>query len=97
MRLTYLILVCVLVSLWLTGRVLQRFGVRWGLWFSLLGGMLLRLVASLVFAWTAVGAAERGGVWFGALAVALGVLALAGFALLALLTWGWLKYRNAEE
>jgi hypothetical protein len=54
--------------------------------------MLARLGASLVFAWTAVQAAERGGIWFGALAVAMGVLALAGFALLGLLTWGLLQY-----
>jgi hypothetical protein len=60
--------------------------------------MLARLVASLAFAWTAVGAAEHGGVWFWALAVALGVLALAGFALLGLLTWGLLKYGiDADE
>ena len=78
--------------------MLQRFGIRWGAWFSFLAGMLARLVASLVFAWTAVRAAERGGIWFGALAVALGVLALLGFALLGFLTWGSLKYGiDAEE
>ena len=87
-----LILFCVIVSALLTGWVLQRIGNRWGAWFSFLGGMLARLVASLVFAWTAVRAAERGGVWFGALAVALSVLALGGFALLGFLTWGLLKY-----
>jgi hypothetical protein len=54
--------------------------------------MLARLGASLAFAWTAVRAAERGGVWFGALAAAMGVLALSGFALLGLLAWGLLKH-----
>jgi hypothetical protein len=97
-RLAGLILFCVFVSALLTGWVLKRFGNRWGAWFSFVGGMLGRLVASLVFAWTAVRAADWGGVWFGALEVALSFLALAGFALFGFLTWGLLKYGiDADE
>lgn len=92
MQLAGLILLCVIVSALLTGWALQRFGIRSGAWLSFLAGMLARLGASLVFAWTAVQSAERGGIWFGALAVAMGVLALAGFALLGFLSWGLLRY-----
>jgi len=41
---------------------------------------------------TAVRAVQRGGVWFGALAVAMGALALGLFTVVWLLAWGLLKY-----
>jgi hypothetical protein len=50
---------------------------------SFFAGLLAKLAGGLVLAWTAVGAAERGGVWYGALAAALGVIALGMLALSA--------------
>lgn len=85
----------VIVVLLTAGFLLRRFGVEWGSWLSLLGGMLARAIAGVVFAWTAVRASERGGVSFTALAVALGLLALADFAMIAAMTWAIASSRNA--
>jgi hypothetical protein len=91
-RLAALILFCLVVGALLVGSVLRRLGVARSALISFVAGLLLRLGAGLVLAWTAFGAAERGGVWFGALAAALGVLAVGTLLLVGFLAWGLLKY-----
>jgi len=91
-QLTGLILLCVFLSAGLTGWALQRFGFRSGKWLSLLNGMVARLAAGVLLTLTAVRAVQRGGVWFAALAVAMGALALGLFTVVWLLAWGLLKY-----
>jgi hypothetical protein len=92
-----LVLGGVIIVLLAAGFVLGRFGVEWGSWLSLLGGMLARVIAGVVFALTAMRAAERGGVWFSALALVLGLLALFDFAILAVMTWGLVKFGPNPE
>jgi hypothetical protein len=87
-----LILFCVIVAALLAGWTLRRLGFAWGVWLSLVAGVLARVVTTVVFSVLAVRAAERGGIWFAALALASGVLALATLAFAGLLTWGVLKY-----
>ena len=87
----------VIVVLLVAGFSLGRFGVAWGSWLSLVGGMLARAIAGVVFAWTAFQAAERGGVWFSALAVVLGLLAVFDFAMIAALTWALVKSGPTPE
>jgi hypothetical protein len=97
-RLGALILLCVIVGALLVGSVLRRLDVAWGALISFFAGLLAKLAGGLVLVWTAVGAAERGGVWYGALAAALGVLALGMLALVGFLAWGVLKYGiDAED
>jgi hypothetical protein len=91
-RLAALILLCVVVGALLVGSVLRRLGVAWGALISFSAGLLARLAGGLVLAGVAVRAAERGGVWYGALAAALGLLALGMLVLVGLLAWGVLKY-----
>ena len=59
--------------------------------------MLARMIAGVVFAWTAIRAAERGGIWFSALAVGLGLLAATDFVITALMTWGLIKFGPNPE
>jgi len=91
-RLTVLILGCVSLGALLVGWVLRRFGVASGALISFFARLLLQLTAALVLAWTAIGAGERAGVWYGALAAALGTLALGTLVLVGFLVWGVLKY-----
>ena len=81
-----------IIVLLAAGFLLRRIGVAWGWWLSLVGGMLARAIAGVVFAWTALRAAERGGVWFWALAVGLALLAVADVAMIAVMTWGLVKF-----
>jgi len=74
-RLSEVIPFLIIVGAILVGRTLDRRGIAWGGWLSLFAGILLRLWAGLIVAWSAVRAAELGGVWWGALA---GVWVLAG-------------------
>jgi hypothetical protein len=87
----------VIVVLLVVGFLLRRVVVGWGSWLSVAGGMLARLIVGVVFAWTAVRAAERGGVWFSVLAVILGLLAVAVFAMIAVMTWGLVKFGPNSE
>lgn len=86
-----------IVVLLVAGFLLRRFGIVWGSWLSLLGGMLARVIAGVVFALTAIRAAERGGVWYSALAVGLGLLAVFDFAMIAVMTWGLVKFGSNPE
>lgn len=86
------VLAGLIIALLATGWLLRRFGVEWGAWFSLAGSMLARVIAGVVFALIALRAAERGGIWFGALAVVLGFLALFDFTVLAVMTWGLVRF-----
>jgi len=88
---------CVIVVLLLAGFVLRRIGIDRGSWLSLLGGMLARVIAGVALGWAALRAADKGGIWFASLAVVLGLLAVADFALLGLMTWGVLKYGPDPE
>jgi hypothetical protein len=96
-QLTELIVLCVVVAAFLLGCVFRRRESVWGARLPLFAGIVARLAASLVVAWIAVRAAERGGVWFTALAVALGVVAIGTFALAGLLVWGLIKYGSRVE
>jgi len=92
-----LVLAGLIIVLFVAGFLLVRFGVEWGSWLSLLGGMLARVIAGVVFALTAMRAAERGGVWFSAVASLLGLLAAFDFAILAVMTWGLVKFGPNPE
>jgi hypothetical protein len=80
-----------IIVLLVAGFLLSRSGVEWGPWLSVLGGMLARASVGVVFAWTAIRAAERGGLWFSAVAVVVALLAVASFAMIALMTWALVK------
>jgi hypothetical protein len=86
-----------IIVLLVAGFLLDRFGVDWGSWLSLLGGMIARVIAGVVFALTAMRAAQRGGIWFSALASILGLLAVFDFAILAVMTWGLVKFGPNPE
>src|ERR1700712_1548117 len=92
-----LVLAGLIVVLLVAGFLLDRFGVGWGSWLSLLGGMLARVIAGVVFALTAMRAAQRGGIWFSVLAFVLGLLAVFDFAILAVMTWGLAKFGPDPE
>lgn len=92
-----LVLGGLVIVLLVAGLLLGRFGVESGSCLTLLGGMLARLIAGLVLALTALRAAERGGVWFSALALVLGLLAVFDFAMLAVMTWGLVKFGTNPE
>jgi hypothetical protein len=91
MHLTWIVAVVVVAALSL-GSALGRRGSPWGRRLSLSAGLLLRLLAGFVFALEALRAGERGGAWFVAIAVILGVLAAATFALAGLVLWGVAKF-----
>jgi hypothetical protein len=91
-RLAVLVLGCVSLGALLIGWVLGRLGVARGALISFLARLLLQLTAAVVLAWTAIGAAGLGGVWYGALAAALGTVALGTLVLVGFLAWGVLKY-----
>jgi hypothetical protein len=74
------------------GWILRRLGSIWGVRLPLFAGIPVRVAASLILAWEAVHAAERGGVWFTALAIAVGLVALGTLAFTVLLTRGLLRY-----
>jgi hypothetical protein len=57
---------------------------------------LMRVTAGLVLGWTALEAANHGGVWYSVLAALLGVLALAILAIEGLRVWGVLKYGTED-
>ena len=98
MRLAGLILFLLTVGAWLVGSVLGRFGVAWGASISFVAGLVLRVAGGLVLARIAVGAAEHGGVWYVALAAALGVVALMTLVLAGIFAWAALKYGiDAED
>jgi hypothetical protein len=86
-----------IIVLLVAGFLLRRFGVEWGSWLSLLGGMLASVIVGVVFAWTAGRASERGGVWFSALAVVVALLAVASFAMVAVTTWALVKVGPNSE
>jgi hypothetical protein len=86
-----------IILLFLAGFLLSGLGVEWGSWLSLLGGMLARLIAGVVFALAAIRAAERGGVWYSALAVVLCLLAVFDFAMIAVMTWALVKFGPNPE
>jgi hypothetical protein len=86
-----------IVVLLVVGFLLRRFGAEWGSWLSLSGAMLARVGAGVVFAWSAMRAAERGGVWFSALAVGLALVAVADFVMIAVMTWALLKFGPNPE
>ena len=69
-----------------------RLGVAWGAPVSFFGSQLLQLAAALLFASLAVEAADRDGVWYGALAAAFSILALTMLVLVAFLSWAALKF-----
>jgi hypothetical protein len=92
-----LILLCVSVGGLLLGWVLRRLGVVWGALISFSAGLLVRSGAGLLLAWTAVLAAERGGIGFGVLAGALGLVALGVLVLEGIRVWAALKYGIAED
>lgn len=98
MRLAALTLLCVVVGALLVGSVLRRLGIGWGALISFSAGLLAQLAGGLVLARSAVAAAERGGIWYGALAAALGVLALGMLVLVGFLTWAVLRFGiDAED
>ena len=97
MRLSEVIPFLIIVGAILVGRTLDRRGIAWGGWLSLFAGILLRLWAGLIVAWSAVRAAELGGVWWGALAGVLGAGGLVILAFAGLLVWGLLKYGIDDE
>lgn len=92
-----LILLCVSAGGLLLGWVLRRLGVVWGALVSFSAGLLIRSGAGLVLAWTAVQAAQRGGIGLGALAAALGLLALGVLVLEGIRAWAALKYGLSED
>ena len=98
-----LVRVFAVVLLWvgvgglLLGWVLRRLGVIWGALVSFSAGFLIRSGAGVLLAWTAVQAAERGGVGFGVLAAALGLLALGVLVLEGTRVWAALNYGLAED
>jgi hypothetical protein len=71
----------------LLGSLLRRFGSPLGLWISFAAQTLLRLIVGVIFVATAVVVAQKGGVWFIALAVWLAVLAAFMFAVSGLFIW----------
>jgi hypothetical protein len=75
----------------------RRVGVLWGALVSFSAGLPIRSGAGLLLAWTAVQAAERGGIWFVVLAAALGLLALGVLALEGIRAWAALKYGLSED
>ena len=79
------------------GWVLRRLGVVFGAVVAFSAGVLLRLVAGLGFAWTAVEAAKRGSIGFVVLATALIVLALCTVALEAVRVWAARKYDLSHD
>ena len=97
MRILALLLLCVSMGGLLLGWVLRRLGVVWGALISFSAGLLIRSGAGVLLAWVAVQAAERGGVGFGVLAVALGLLALGALVLEGIRAWAVLKYGIAED
>ncbi len=93
----YLALGAVVVIALVVGWALRRFGSPWGSRVTLAANTVLRIVVGCVFAATAVRAAERGGVFFVALAVLLFILALASFAIAGIIVWGIAKYGVDDE
>jgi hypothetical protein len=94
--LALLILLCLIVGGLVVGWVLERLGVGWGAPISFFTGLLAKLAGGLAVGAIAVGAAQRGGIWY-ALAAALALAALAMFALVGVLAWGVLKYGIPED
>jgi hypothetical protein len=92
MQLAALVVVGVVALAFVLGWVLRRLGSTWGIQLPFYAGILARLFAGLILAWSAVRAASRGGFWFAALGVGLGVIALGTLALTAFLMWGLIKY-----
>ncbi len=92
MQIAALVVLGVVALAFVLGWVLRRFGSSWGVRLPLYAGILARLVAGLILAWSAVRAGTRGGPWFTALGVGLGVIALGTLALTGLITWGLIKY-----
>jgi len=79
------------------GWILGRLGVVRGGVVSFSGGVLLRLLACLVIAWTAVTAAAHDELWLRLLAVPLGLLALGTLMLEGFRVWAALKYGVSED
>jgi hypothetical protein len=92
-----LILLCVSVNGLLLGWVLRGLGVVSGALIAFSAGVLLRLGAGLLIAWTAVEAARRGGIGFAVLATWLVVLALGIVALEAFRVWAARKYGLSHD
>lgn len=96
-RMLALILLCVSTGGLLLGWVLRRLGVVWGALISFSAGLLIRSGAGLLLAWTAVQAAERGGIRFAVLSAALGLIALGVLVLEGIRAWAARKYGIAED
>ena len=97
MRTFVLVVGAIGVSGLVLGWMLGRLGVLRGRVVSFSGGVVLRLLAGVVIAWTAVTAATHDGLWLRLLAVPLGLLALGTLMLEGFRVWAALKYEVSED
>jgi Na+/melibiose symporter-like transporter len=96
MREAVLIIIAVAVGLWLLSYVVERRSKRWGARLQAFAALLARLVSAGIFAWVAIEAAQRGGVWL-ALSALCAVVALFGFAFSGLLLWALVRNEQDER
>jgi hypothetical protein len=97
MQIAALVLIGVVAAALVLGSILRRLGSTWGVRLPLYAGIVARVGAGLILAWSAVRAAALGGFWFVALAVGLGVLALGTLTLAGVLTWAVIKHGSELE
>jgi hypothetical protein len=91
-----LVVLGVIAAALVLGWVLRRLGSTWGVRLPLYAGILARVAAGLILAWSAVRAATLGGYWIAA-AIGLGVIALGTLAFTGFLTWSLIKYGSDIE
>ena len=97
MRSIGLALAAAVVIALVIGWILRRRRSAWGARVSVAAGIAARALAAVFLAVEAVNAGERGGPWFVALAIVLGVIALGGFAIAGFLAWGFFEGWDALE
>jgi len=97
MQVALLIVAAIALLGLLLGSLLRRFGSPLGFWISFAAQTLLRLITGVIFAATAVVAAQKGGLWFIVLAVVMAAMAAFAFAVSALLIWAVRKERRVEH
>jgi len=97
MQVALLIVAAIALLGLLLGSLLRRFGSPLVFWISFAAQTLLRLITGVIFAATAVVAAQKGGLWFIVLAVVMAAMAAFAFAVSALLIWAVRKERRVEH